>query len=220
MSQEVCQSGFFITFEGPEGSGKTTQCTRLLEALRRASIPTVTTREPGATRLGKAIRQLLLDPDSPHPAPRTELMLYLADRAEHVERVIRPALLRGEVVLCDRYVDSTIAYQGFGRGMDINALTRLNAFATGDLMPDLTLILDLPAARGLRRAHEAKGSHDRLEQEPSDFHERVRAGYLNLAQSAPKGELTRFVVIDASGDVDTVAEKIRDAVAQFCELAI
>ena len=184
----------FITFEGPEGAGKSTQLARLAGRLRDAGRNVVMTREPGGGSLGPAIRALLLEGED--VPPRAELFLFLADRAAHVQNVVRPALARGEMVLCDRHADSTVVYQGHGRGMDLDELRTLNALATEGLVPDLTLLFDLPADQGLARLND----HDRLDREPLEFHQRVRQGFLDEAAREPD----RWITMDARQDVETL----------------
>ena len=201
--------GMFITLEGPEGGGKTTQLQRLAEMLRAEGREVVTVREPGGTRMGEAIRGILQhDHAGEVPSPACEVLLFIASRAQLVASVIRPALERGAVVICDRFADSTLAYQGYGRGFDVEALRRLNAFAIAECVPNLTLVLDLPIAEGRARMagrHAAGGEGpDRMEREAIEFHERVRRGYLELARSEPD----RFRVIPANGSMDDVAESI------------
>ncbi|PIX45225.1 MAG: dTMP kinase [Armatimonadetes bacterium CG_4_10_14_3_um_filter_66_18] len=186
-------SGFFLTLEGPEGCGKSTQAELLAEHFRRSGLLTVVTREPGGTVLGDKLRALLLDPAHGEMTPRTELLLYEAARAQHVEQVIRPALERGALVVCDRFMDSSSVYQGNGLGLYGESVALLNRFAVADVTPDLTIVLDLPAADGLRRAN-ATGSPDRIEQRPAAFHERVRKGFLALARAEP----ARVVVVSAT----------------------
>ncbi len=188
----------FVTFEGPEGAGKTTVIHLMAERLDSAGVPFVLTREPGAGDVGLAIRRILLD--GGQIDPRTELFLFLADRANHVETLIRPALAEGKVVLCDRYVDSTIVYQGHARGQDLERLRELNTYATNGLMPELTLLLDLDPATGLAR----QADRDRLDSEPISFHQRVRDGFLTEARREPD----RWVVIDATQDVQSVADRV------------
>ncbi len=190
----------FISFEGIEGSGKST-CMRLLaEHLERHGYSVLTTREPGGSALGRTLRHMLLDVRTTRLTNRAELFLFLADRAQHVTEVIRPALEEGQVVLCDRYVDSTLVYQGYGRGIDVDMLRQLNAHAATALMPDLTLLLDVPVEEGLARAgqrNQEEGtviSEGRFEAESMVFHGRVREGYLALAEEEPK----RIVRIDAT----------------------
>jgi dTMP kinase len=197
-------SGLFVAFEGGEGVGKSTQIARAAGWLRELGHNVVETREPGGTPLGQQLRRLVLDPDG-HVTPRAEALLYAADRAHHVDTVIRPALANGMVVLTDRYVDSTLAYQGAGRGLaDTRTLTD---WATGGLLPDLTVLLDLDPEAGLRRAN-ARATPDRLEGASLAFHETVRAGFLALAAAAPQ----RYAVIDAGLDPDTVGASVRQAI--------
>jgi dTMP kinase len=197
--------GFFVAFEGGEGVGKSTQIARAATWLRSLGHQVVETREPGGTPLGQQLRALVLDPDG-QVSPRAEALLYAADRAQHVETVIRPALASGAVVLTDRYVDSTLAYQGAGRGLDDADV--LTAWATGGLTPDLTVLLDLDPRIGLARAG-ARAAPDRLESASLSFHDAVRAAFRTLAEAAPE----RYVVLDATQSVDAVAEQVRAALA-------
>jgi dTMP kinase len=193
-----------IAFEGGEGVGKSTQVTRAAVWLRELGRDVVETREPGGTPLGTELRRLVLDPAG-HVTPRAEALLYAADRAQHVDTVIRPALAAGAVVLTDRFVDSTLAYQGAGRGLaDAEIVTR---WATGGLVPDLTVLLDLDPRVGLARAG-ARSAPDRLEASSLAFHDAVRAGFLALAARAPD----RYDVIDAGLAADAVAERVRAAI--------
>ena len=196
----------FITFEGPEGSGKTTQVRRLGALLRERGRDCVVTKEPGGTPLADKIRAILLDPDTTMDA-LTELLLYAASRRQHVVEVIRPALSRGAIVLCDRFTDATLAYQGYGRLLDLDRLRTLNDWATGQLHPDLTVLFDIEEELGLRRAHsrnEATANNEgRFEAEDLRFHRRVREGYLSLARSESK----RFAVVDGTGTIDEVFER-------------
>ena len=200
----------FITFEGIEGSGKTTQQRRLAQHLEAAGRTVVITKEPGGTPLADRIRAMLLDSMSVVD-PIAEVFLFAASRRQHTVDVIEPALARGEVVLCDRYADSTLAYQGFGRLIDLDRLRMLNEWATGSRRPDLTLLFDLDEETGLRRAvsRNAAATHDegRFEAEDLRFHRRVREGYLALATSEPK----RFAVIDANGTADDVFARTLEA---------
>ncbi|MGH3099092.1 MAG: dTMP kinase [Streptosporangiales bacterium] len=194
--------GVFVAFEGGEGAGKSTQLRRLASSLREEGYEVVDTYEPGDTAVGRRLRELLLDPATGELEPRTEAMLYAADRAEHVARVISPALDRGAVVLTDRYADSTSAYQGAGRVLAEEEVERVSAWATGGLLPDLTVVLDLPPETGLQRV---TGEPDRLERESTEFHERVRRGFLDLASREP----SRYLVVDATASPDEVGRAIR-----------
>ena len=194
--------GFFISFEGPEGGGKSTQIHRLASTLAEEGHVVWTTREPGGTRLGEMIRPLLLGPQQSRLLPWTEALLFTAARAELVEDVIRPRLQRGEVVLCDRFSDSTLAYQGYGRGLSLEALRRLQADATSNLSPNLTLLLDLPVEAGLARI--PRTAQDRLDRETVAFHQRVHAGYRQMVAEDPR----RWRQVDALADPDQVARHI------------
>jgi dTMP kinase len=193
-----------IALEGPEGAGKSTQQRLAADALRREGRTVRTTAEPGGTRLGREARRMLLEPRDPAPAPLTELFLYLADRAQHVAEVIGPALDAGAVVLTDRFSGSTIAYQGYGRGLDLVMVRQADVWARGGVSPDLTILLDCPVRLGLERAHGA----DRFHAEEEAFHERVRAGFLTLAAA---GEWP-WRVIDATRPKDEVHERIMEAI--------
>jgi dTMP kinase len=205
----------FITFEGPEGGGKSTQIKLLASWLAEAGCDVLMTREPGGTRIGDGVRSLVLNPDHVEMQPQAEILLYSAARAQLVGEVIRPHLARGGIVLCDRYADSTLAYQGYGRQLDLAELRMITAFATGRLVPDLTICLDLPVLDGLRRKQaNARASSDdwnRIEREELEFHERVRAGYLELARMA--GE--RWWVVDARQSVEQAQASIRARVQQL-----
>jgi dTMP kinase len=192
--------GYFVTFEGPEGAGKSTQITRLAESLTESGFEVLSTREPGGTMVGETIRRILLD--GPELSRWTEALLFTAARAQLVQDVIRPQLEAGRVVLCDRYRDSTLAYQGYGRGVDLATLIRLQAEATGGLLPTLTLLLDLPVEEGLSRI--PKGALDRLDREGEGFHRRVREGYLEMARQDPG----RWVIVNAAVSADALAEVI------------
>jgi dTMP kinase len=201
--------GLFITFEGGEGSGKTTQIKGLLAHLRATGRDAVETRDPGGTPIGKQIRGLLLDPRNAGMATAAELLLYEASRAQVVHEVIRPALAGGCTVLCDRFTDSTVAYQGYGRGLDLDLIAQLNALATEGLRPDLTVLLDLDPTVGLARAAQRvaqqQSRHDRIEEEVLTFHQRVRAGYRAVAAAEPE----RVMVLDASRGVAEIGGDIR-----------
>ena len=181
----------FVTFEGPEGAGKSTAIRTLAAALEQAGHAVLVTREPGAGEFGRKIRALLLDQDE--VVPEAELLLFLADRANHVENIIRPALAVGTIVLCDRHADSSVVYQGYARGVDIEFLKSGNAFATKGLKPHLTLLFDLDPEVGLRRIGDGR-DNNRLDREPLEFHQKVRAGFLDLASQEPE----RWVVLDAT----------------------
>jgi dTMP kinase len=207
--------GKFITFEGPEGSGKSTQIKWLSEKLADRGIKVLCTREPGGTATGESIRNILQHDAVDEPlSGRAELLLFTASRAQLMDRVILPALERGEWVLCDRFIDSTMAYQGFARGMDIDTLDAINDFAIGGRKPELTLLLDLDIKRGFQRLEErysdGKGSADRFEREARDFHFRVRDGYHKLAAREPE----RFRTIDAARSVDEVASAVWNMVKE------
>lgn len=207
----------FITLEGPEGSGKTTQLTPLAEHLTGRGCECLVTREPGGTPIGAEIRKILLHPDSRGMAPLTELFLYEADRAEHLHRQIRPALQQGKVVVCDRFYDATVVYQGYGRGLDLDFLHHLHRILTEGLAPDLTLLLDLAPEVGLARTWNQiqTGARDhaeaRFEEETLAFHRRVRSGYLELARSEPQ----RFRIVDASRNAEEVTAQILAVLEEF-----
>lgn len=204
--------GLFIAFEGGEGTGKSTQIKRLSRWLRKDRIQVSVTREPGGTRLGRAIRRLLLGTAGDAPSPRAELLLYEADRAHHIERVVRPALAEGQVVLTDRSCISSTVYQGICRGLGVDFVESLNHAATGGLMPDLVIVLDLPEGEGMRRKRRQQ-SLDRLERESLRFHSKVRRGFLRLARRDKK----RFRVIDARQSKDAIASEIRAYVSASLE---
>ncbi len=205
--------GSFISFEGGEGAGKSTQIRRLAERLRAAGHDVVVTREPGGSPGAEAIRELLVNGSADRWSPVTETLLMYAARRDHVERVIRPALGEGRIVLCDRFADSTRAYQGAGGDAPATLIASLENHVLGGTVPILTLILDLPAEVGLSRA-EARGGAARFESKGLDFHERLRAGYLEIARREPE----RCVVIDADAELDAVTAAIWDAVAQRLDL--
>ena len=204
--------GKFITFEGPEGGGKSTHVQELAKQLRAEGLTVLVTREPGGTPLAEKIRSLLRDELDDPPVTRSEVLLFLAARAQVVSQVIRPALARGEWVLCDRFADSTFAYQGYGRGIDVGLLKNFNDFATEGLMPDMTILLDVPleVSRERLAARQAATatSADRIEQAGTMFHRRLREGFLELAHAEPG----RFVTIDATGDKDKVSAAVLAAV--------
>lgn len=200
----------FITFEGPEGAGKSTQVRLLADHLRQQGQAVVVTREPGGTPIGDQIRHVLHSTDNTAMAPTAEMLLYAASRAQLVSEVIRPALAAGSIVLCDRYADSTMAYQGYGRGLDRDMLAALTEIATGGLAPDLTLFLDLDVERGLARRRNEGEEMNRLDLEALDFHRRVRTGYQKLAAAEPG----RWCRLDADQPAQAVQAEIRQVVAR------
>lgn len=214
------QKGLFITFEGPEGSGKSTHMGRLAERLEGMGVTVRRTREPGGTPTGEAIRDILQhDAAGEDLTAAAEVLLFEASRAQLVQTLIKPALARGECVLCDRFADSTTAYQGYARGLGVEAMLGLNAFAVQGLEPDVTVLLDIDVARGFERLGErnraTNAKRDRIEREAVEFHEQVRAGYLDLARRWPD----RFRVVNADRDTDVVAADVWAAVRAVVEPA-
>lgn len=205
-------AGLFITFEGGEGAGKTTQINRLAETLTKEGHRVVTTREPGGTPEAEKIRDLLVQRDGGKWSPLSETLMFLAARSLHIERVIAPAIANGAIVICDRFVDSTIAYQGYGHGLDIKTIESLNDIILEDLKPDLTFILDVDVKEGLARsgrrliaeALQIKQKEDRFEQMALEFHERLRQGFLDIAKNNPQ----RCKLINAALTTDDVAQEI------------
>ncbi|HEC97801.1 MAG TPA: dTMP kinase [Nitrospirae bacterium] len=202
--------GVFITFEGIEGSGKSTVSKMASKYLASKGFKVIHTYEPGDTAAGKEIRRILLDPVHEDMHPVTELLLCFADRAEHVHHLIAPALKMGEVVLCDRFTDSTMAYQGFGRGLDLKMLREIDAVARDGVWPELTILLDLDVRAGLQRNSHA-GKKDRFEMEEIAFHERVRGGFSSIARKEPE----RVKVVDASRSIDAVFAEVRALIDQI-----
>jgi dTMP kinase len=198
-------NGLFIALEGGEGAGKSTQAALLVEWLKEHGQQVLLTREPGATDLGKTLRQIVLDPATGEISHRAEALLYAADKAEHVDSVIKPALQAGAVVITDRYVDSALAYQGSGRDLDSSDVERVNRWATDDLRPNLTILLDLPPKSGLSRFEE----RDRIEAQSADFHQRVRTAFLELAAAEPQ----HYLVVDATSDRQQIAAQIQARLA-------
>jgi dTMP kinase len=206
--------GRFITFEGGDGAGKTTQAEGLEEWLRTLGRTVVRTREPGGTELGGRIREMVLH-ERGHIAPRAEALLYAADRAHHVETLVRPALARGHVVVQDRYIDSSVAYQGAARGLGADHIRAVADWAADGLVPDLTVLLDLDVAVGRARVAAARGVFDRLEAEAATFHEAVRQSFLGMADAEPD----RFLVVDATLPPAEIADRIRDRVGSLLGVA-
>lgn len=200
-------TGLFITFEGGDGSGKSTQSGLLTDWLEGSGRTVVRAREPGGTALGLELREIILHREG-HIEPRAEALLYAADRAHNVATVVRPALERGDIVIQDRYLDSSVAYQGAGRTLDAGQIRDLSLWASDHLLPDLTVLLDLDVAVGRARLDAGRATLDRFEVEHSDFHDRVRTAFLDLAAQEPD----RFIVVDAASPVDRVAGVIRDRV--------
>jgi len=208
----------FITFEGIEGCGKTTQMRRLVARVSGYGIPLVSTLEPGGTDIGRKIRQILLDRRNQNLSALSELMLYAADRAQHVEEVVRPALKQGKWVICDRFSDATVAYQGLARGQDIEFIGKVNEVVTQGIKPDMTFLLDCPVDVGLNRALErnrllTEKGQDRFEREKLEFHRKVRGGYLELARRNHE----RFVIINAASTRDEAEKSIFDHMEPFLE---
>ncbi len=210
----------FITLSGIEGSGKSTQMRHISEFLTQIGKAYVLTREPGGTEIGQKIRSILLDPENKSLVPKAELLLYAADRSQHIETVIRPALKEGKVVVCDRFKDCTTVFQGYARNLDLKLINKIHDIVLDDLAPDITFLLDLPVETGLARAWEQldggsrNGNESRFEQEALAFHEKVRAGYLDLAQMEPE----RFHIIDASKNEKDVGDEIIAVLKDFFDV--
>jgi dTMP kinase len=204
MEPLFTERGVFVALEGGEGAGKSTQARLLRQWLEELGHPVLLTREPGGTDVGAMLRRIVLDHSTGTLSPRAEALIYAADKAEHVDEVVLPALAEGMVVVTDRYVDSTLAYQGAGRAVDVSELEQVARWATSDLRPHVTVVLDVDPATGLGRA----GEPDRIEAEPLDFHQRVREHFLALAAADPD----HYLVVPADGDVDALHLKIRAAV--------
>jgi dTMP kinase len=202
-------AGRFIVFDGPDGSGKSTQFSRFARACREAGIEVCEVREPGGTEIGEQIRRILLDPANREMSVRCEMLLYMASRAQLIEQRIQPAIARGELVLADRFISSTLAYQGTAGGLSREQILSVGAVAIGNCWPDLTLIFDVDEETA---AHRLNPLLDRMEQKGADFHRRVREGYLEQARAALPG---RYAVIDATGDEDTVYENLLIAVSRY-----
>jgi len=206
----------FITFEGVEGCGKTTQICLLKDSLEQRGYSVITTREPGGAQISDSIRKMLLDPENAHIDIKTELLLYEASRAQHIKEVIKPALEKGDIVLCDRFTDATLAYQGYAQGISIDLIETLNQFATNNLTPDFTILIDCPVEIGLKRAKEREEiinqtvSEDRFEEKSIAFHQKVRLAYLQIAQR----KSNRIYLVDGRKDPSIVQREIRSAVLE------
>ena len=210
LAKSVQRSGGrFITFEGVEGSGKTTQISRSAARLRSLGWVVLETREPGGTSVGEQIRDIMLNRGNQQLTAQTEALLVMAARSQHVEEVLRPALAAGVLVLCDRFADSTLAYQGYGRGLNVPSLRRLNRLATGGLTPDMTIVFDVPTTVGLRR-RRAHREVNRLDMESISFHERVRKGFLQLARDEPR----RVKLVDSGGPPEEVSDTVLDLIEE------
>jgi dTMP kinase len=218
MGLTMKRKGLFISLEGGEGAGKSTQMTRLVSWLKDRGLPVRSTLEPGGTRIGEKIRELLLDPSHGHLVSRAELLLYEADRAQHADEVLTPSLTQGEIVVSDRFIDSSTVYQGICRKLGVSWVEKLSRFATGGLEPNLTLLLDIPVDVGMGRVHQHENASkrqkkfavDRIDLEKHSFHEQVRKGFLKLAAQ----HAHRFVVIDAGRSESEVALEIQDVVTK------
>ncbi|HQP09551.1 MAG TPA: dTMP kinase [Anaerolineaceae bacterium] len=205
----------FITLEGPDGSGKSTQVQPLAEYLRQEGYTVFTTREPGGTTISDQVREVLMRVDNRSMYPRTETLLFCAARAQLVEEVIRPRLQRGEIILCDRYADSTLAYQGYGHGNHLQILQQLLDFATGGLWPDLTILFDIDAIAGLNRRKVGGGEWNRLDDYQIAFHQKVRDGYLTMAHKDPK----RWAIVNADQEIEKVQADLRRLVLERIKTA-
>lgn len=197
--------GIFITVEGPDGSGKTTQLQLLVRSLTEKGYEVVVTREPGGTKVGNSIREVLLSPEHDEMTPRVEMMLYAASRAQNIDQVIRPALKRGAIVVCDRFVDASIAYQGYGLQYDLNQILSLNEWATAGIKPDLTFLFDLPPDQASRRMKD-RGQFDRIESRDESFHQRVYDGFKKILEQHPD----RMVRIDANATIEMIQDEVLD----------
>jgi dTMP kinase len=216
LTRQTDSRGKFITFEGGEGAGKSTQIRLLADALKRQNLDVVLTREPGGSPGAEAIRKLIVEGEPGRWDAVTETLLFCAARRDHVERTIRPTLDRGAWVLCDRFTDSTIAYQSYGGSVDIDLIKRMSAVATGEIAPDLTLIFDLPVEDGLARAAGRAGGEDRFERKGIDFHKRLRDGFLAIAKAEP----TRCAIINAAASLDEVSHQVARTVSERLGLVV
>lgn len=203
--------GVLIAFEGIEGSGKSTQAKLLYDYLKQQSLPCILSYEPGGTKIGDKIRDILLDIEHKNMHRKTELLLYLASRAQHVYEKIMPALAKGTVIISDRFSLSSMAYQGVGREFSFKVVSRLNKFAVGNVKPDLTILVDVPVSIGLKRTEQRSANTNRLENEQIEFHQRIRQAYLNLAKKAPK----KIIVFDGTKPEDVLHQEIKEKVTTF-----
>lgn len=213
MTSPTPAPGLFIAFEGGDGAGKSTQASLLCQALSDAGRTVVRTREPGGTPVGEKLRSLVLEHGQGAIDAKTEALIFAAARAAHASQVISPALMRGEIVISDRYADSSIAYQGTGRGLGADAITSLNDWATSGLWPDLTVLLDVAPTEGRLRRTAGAAAEDRMESEPDDFHGAIREAFLELAAANPE----RYLVLPASGDINVLAQAIARRVQEQLE---
>lgn len=204
--------GKFITFEGAEGSGKSTQIALLRKYLQKQGVPTLFIREPGGVKISEKIRNLLLDVKNKQMCPETDMLLYMAARAQLTFEVIEPALKKGEIVLCDRFLDSTVVYQGYGSGIDVELIKKVGMFATRDINPDITFLFDISAVQGMKRI--AARSKDRIEQRALGFHRKVRAGYLSIAEKEPN----RIKVIDSMQSIDEIYALVQEEVNRILRI--
>lgn len=209
----------FVTLEGPEGSGKSTHTKKLADYLQKKGFKVLATREPGGTDISEQIRDILLSSENKKLASKAELFLYLASRAQHLEELVKPALRKNKIVLCDRFFDATLAYQGYGRNLNKDLIKSLNDFTVGELRPDITILLDIEAEKGLRKKvrmnqKESPGaSPDLMESQTKEFHERVREGYLELAKNEPE----RIKIVKCQKTIEATQKKIRDEIDSFLE---
>lgn len=207
------KKGLFITFEGLDGSGKTTQMEILNDYLKKRGFNVITTIEPGGTKIGRKIRKILLDKENHDISPLAETLLFLSSRAELVSQVIAPALKEGKIVLCDRFFDSTVVYQGIARGLGEKEILKMNLWATGGVVPDITFLLSLKVSKGKKRMSDADKKTDRIELEKDSFKEKIYRGYLDIA----KKNKDRIVIIDGEDSVENISEEIKNKVCEYLE---
>ncbi|HEY4662488.1 MAG TPA: dTMP kinase [Candidatus Humimicrobiaceae bacterium] len=207
------KKGLFITFEGLDGSGKTTQMELLRDYLKNRGFDVVTTIEPGGTKIGQKIRKILLDKENHDISPRAETLLFLASRAELVSEVILPALREGKIVLCDRFFDSTVVYQGIARGLGGKEILKMNLWATGRVVPDITFLLSVRVSKGKKRMYDADKKTDRIELEKDSFKEKIYRGYLDIARN----NKDRIVIVDGENSIENISEEIKNKVCEYLE---